>query len=88
MVFVNLQLKIKEGSQDSFIQELNKLFPETRSFEGCHAVYFGQKTRRSNNIRILQMMDSKEHYAKYILWRQESGVIGDVLSIRESRDSL
>ena len=80
MVFVNLQLKIKEGSQDSFIQELNKLLPETRSFERCHAVYFGQNQDDPTTLEFFSKWDSKEHYEKYILWRQESGVIGDVLS--------
>ena len=59
MVFVNLQLKIKEGSQDSFIQELNKLLPETRSFEGCHAVYFGQNQDDPTTLEFFSKWDSK-----------------------------
>ena len=80
MVFVNLQLKIKEGSQDSFIQELNKLLPETRSFEGCHAVYFGQNQDDPTTLEFFSKWIPKSIMQNTFFGGQESGVIGDVLS--------
>ena len=78
MVYVNLQLKIKKGLESEFIEVLNKLLPETRAFEGCHAVYFIQNQDDPSNLEFFSKWDSKEHYEKYIKWRVDSGVMEDV----------
>ena len=79
-VFVNLQLKVKKGLESEFIEELNKLLPETRSFEGCHALYFIQNQDDNTNLEFCSKWDSKKHYEKYIQWRVESGVMENVSS--------
>ena len=78
MVFVNLQLKIKKGLEFEFIDELNILLKETRSYEGCHAVYFIQNQDDTSNLEFCSKWDSKEHYEKYLQWRIDSGVMGEV----------
>ena len=75
MVFVNLQLKIKKGLESEFIDELNVLLKETRSYEGCHAVYFIQNQDDPSNLEFCSKWDSKQHYEKYLQWRIESGVL-------------
>ena len=75
MVFVNLQLKIKKGLEFKFIDELNVLLKETRSYEGCHAVYFIQNQDDPSNLEFCSKWDSKQHYEKYLQWRIESGVL-------------
>ena len=77
MVFVNLQLKIKKGLESEFIDELNVLLKETRSYEGCHAVYFIQNQDDPSNLEFCSKWDSKQHYEKYLQWRIESGVLDD-----------
>ena len=44
-VIVNLQLKIKDGLEDEFIAEGNKILPDTRSFDGCQILYFAQSQK-------------------------------------------
>ena len=78
MVFVNLQLKIKKGLESEFIDELNVLLKETRSYEGCHAVYFIQNQDDPSNLEFCSKWDSKQHYEKYLQWRIDSGVMGEV----------
>ena len=75
MVFVNLQLKIKKGLESEFIDELNVLLKETRSYEGCHAVYFIQNQDDPSNLEFCSKWDSRQHYEKYLQWRIESGVL-------------
>ena len=78
MVFVNLQLKIKQGLESDFVEELKKHLPDTRAFDGCHALYFGESQEGSGNFEFFSKWTSKEHYDKYIEWRTESGLMGEI----------
>ena len=77
MIFVNLQLKINNGLESDFIKELNILLKETRSYEGCHSVYFIQNQDDPSNLEFFSKWDTKQHYEKYLQWRVESGVLED-----------
>ena len=78
MIFVNLQLKVKNGLESEFIEELNIILKETRSYEGCHAVYFIQNQDDPSNLEFFSKWDSKQHYDNYLQWRIDSGVMEDV----------
>ena len=78
MIFVNLQLRVKSGLESEFIEELNITLKETRSYEGCHAVYFVQNQDDSSNLEFFSKWDSKQHYDKYLQWRIDSGVMEEV----------
>ena len=78
MIFVNLQLKINNGLESDFIKELNILLKETRSYEGCHSVYFIQNQDDPSNLEFCSKWDTKRHYEKYLQWRIDSGVMGEV----------
>ena len=78
MIFVNLQLRVKSGLESEFIEELNITLKETRSYEGCHAVYFVQNQDDPSNLEFFSKWDSKQHYDKYLQWRIDSGVMEEV----------
>ncbi|MDA7616645.1 antibiotic biosynthesis monooxygenase [bacterium] len=78
MIFVNLQLKVKNGLESKFIEELNIILKETRSYEGCHAVYFIQNQDDPSNLEFFSKWDSKQHYDNYLQWRIDSGVMEEV----------
>jgi|TARA_S200000501_G_C20352840_1_gene538378 quinol monooxygenase YgiN len=78
MIFVNLQLKVKNGLESEFIEELNIILKETRSYEGCHAVYFIQNQDDPSNLEFFSKWDSKQHYDNYLQWRIDSGVMEEV----------
>ena len=78
MIFVNLQLKVKSGLESEFIEELNIILKETRSYEGCHAVYFVQNQDDPSNLEFFSKWDSKQHYDNYLQWRIDSGVMEEV----------
>ena len=78
MIFVNLQLKVKNGLEAEFIEELNIILKETRSYEGCHAVYFVQNQDDPSNLEFFSKWDSKQHYDNYLQWRIDSGVMEEV----------
>ena len=78
MIFVNLQLRVKSGLESEFIEELNIILKETRSYEGCHAVYFIQNQDDPSNLEFFSKWDSKQHYDNYLQWRIDSGVMEEV----------
>ena len=78
MIFVDLQLKVKNGLESKFIEELNIILKETRSYEGCHAVYFVQNQDDPSNLEFFSKWDSKQHYDNYLQWRIDSGVMEEV----------
>jgi quinol monooxygenase YgiN len=78
MIFVNLELKVKNGLESEFIEELNIILKETRSYEGCHAVYFVQNQDDPSNLEFFSKWDSKQHYENYLQWRIDSGVMEEV----------
>ena len=78
MIFVNLQLQINNGLESDFIKELNILLKEPRSYEGCHSVYFIQNQDDPSNLEFCSKWDTKQHYEKYLQWRIDSGVMGEV----------
>jgi len=78
MIFVNLQLKVKNGLESEFIEELNIILKETRSYEGCHAVYFIQNQDDPSNLEFFSKWESKQHYDNYLQWRIDSGVMEEV----------
>ena len=78
MIFVILQLKVKNGLESKFIEELNIILKETRSYEGCHAVYFIQNQDDPSNLEFFSKWDSKQHYDNYLQWRIDSGVMEEV----------
>ena len=78
MIFVNLQLKVKNGLESEFIEELNIILKETRSYEGCHAVYFIQNQDDPSNLEFFRKWDPKQHYDNYLQWRIDSGVMEEV----------
>ena len=78
MNFVNLQLKVKNGLESEFIEELNIILKETRSYEGCHAVYFIQNQDDPSNLEFFSKWESKQHYDNYLQWRIDSGVMEEV----------
>ena len=78
MIFVNLQLKVKNGLESKFIEELNIILKETRSYEGCHAVYFVRNQDDPSNLEFFSKWDSKQHYDNYLQWRIDSGVMEEV----------
>ena len=78
MIFVNLQLKVKNGLESKFIEELNIILKETRSYEGCHAVYFIQNQDDPSNLEFFSKWESKQHYDNYLQWRIDSGVMEEV----------
>ena len=56
---------------------LQRHIPDTRNYDGCHDItaYLNEDGR---TIVMVEHWDSKEHYQKYLAWREETGVLADL----------
>lgn len=56
---------------------LKRHIPDTRSYDGCQDItaYLNEDGR---TIVMVEHWDSKEHYQKYLAWREKTGVLADL----------
>ncbi len=56
---------------------LQRHIPDTRNYHGCQDItaYLNEDGR---TIVMVEHWDSKEHYQKYLAWRDETGVFADL----------
>ena len=77
-VIVNLQLSIQPHERDAFVACMERILPDTRSFDGCHWLHITTNIEDQNKFEIFSMWDSKDKYDLYIQWRVETGVAEDL----------
>ena len=73
MILVNLQLNIKPGVRKEFIEWFHSILPDTRSYEGCSALYCCSLAEDAEAVEVVSKWESKSHYDDYLKWREESG---------------
>jgi len=67
MILVNLQIKVKQGLEAEYLEAIDKLLPDTRFIEGCHAVYNGVNHTGSGDFEIASKWDSKEQMKNILI---------------------
>jgi len=83
MILVNLQLKIKPEVRKEFIEWFHSILPDTRSYQGCSALYCCSLEGDAEAVEVVSKWESKSHYDDYLKWREESGdldVLGNFLA--------
>ena len=71
-VVVVIDLIAKDGHLEPLIEQLHKILPDTRAYDGClflkMAVYEGK-----NVVALYEEWETKEHQEAYAAWRMENG---------------
>ena len=71
-VVVVIDLIAKEGHLEPLIEQLRKILPDTRAYDGClflkMAVYEGK-----NVVALYEEWETKGHQEAYVAWRMENG---------------
>jgi len=73
-VIVNLQLSIQPHERNAALAFMDKILPDTRSYDGCHWLYSATNIEDESKLEIFSMWDSKDKYDLYVQWRVETGV--------------
>tara|TARA_B100001057_G_scaffold324599_1_gene324806 strand:- start:654 stop:941 length:288 start_codon:yes stop_codon:yes gene_type:complete len=71
-VVVVIDLIAKDGLLEPLIEQLHKILPDTKAYDGClflkMAVYEGK-----NVVALYEEWETKEHQEAYAAWRMENG---------------
>lgn len=73
-VTIILEVQAKKGTGNEILNLLKSVLPDTRIFSGCINVSTYQSIDNPDVIVLVENFESKEHYDKYLGWRQETGV--------------
>ena len=72
-ITVILEAEAKPGTGNDFLETLKEVLPGTRSYDGCLELNAYQNQDNSDVMVLVGRWESKEHYEKYLGWRQERG---------------
>ena len=86
-ILVLLEGEVKDGSADALENILTNIFPGTRSYEGCGGITAAFDSERKNVV-FVEYWDSQSHYEKYLGWRKETGVLGEILAQLKGEPSI
>ncbi len=75
MVIVNLQLKIKAGKRQAFLDWFNGVLPDTRNYDGCSEVNLCFLAAEPEAVDVISKWESQEKYDAYLAWREEDGTL-------------
>lgn len=87
-VSVLLEGNLKEGEREGFTVLLTEKFKVTKTFEGFQTIDLTYNVEDPNNWVITELWDSKEHYEKYLQFRQEDGTLEEVAAVCSDAPSV
>ena len=74
---VLLEVRARDDSVEELMEFFKVNLPDTRSFDGCQDIT-GYLNEDGQTIVMVEHWDSKDHYQKYIAWREETGVLAAI----------
>ena len=74
-VIVNLQFSTQPGKREQAVAFLDKILPDTRSYDGCQWLHSTTNIEDENKWEFFSLWESKEKYDTYLQWRMDSGVM-------------
>ena len=87
MTLVLLEGVAKPETVEKLQALVKSRFPETRAFEGCQGITAFLNDDGKTFV-FVEHWDSKEHYEKYYAWRDETGVIAELVGMLEAAPSI
>ena len=87
-VTVLLELNVKPEHVEGIKQTFKAILPDTRAYDGCLGVEVTQNQDDANNIILVERWETRQHYEKYLAWRQETGVLDELGKVVASAPSI
>ncbi|GEM29579.1 antibiotic biosynthesis monooxygenase [Nocardia neocaledoniensis NBRC 108232] len=78
---VTIDMAAKEGRFDDLREWFVKNLPGTRSFAGNISVEVARNQDEPARILFVEKWDSRADFEAYLAWRDESGVIAELLEM-------
>ncbi|MEK9528335.1 MAG: antibiotic biosynthesis monooxygenase family protein [Gammaproteobacteria bacterium] len=80
-VSVLLEGQLIDGARDGFTALLTEKFRLTKTFAGFQKIDLTYNAEDPHNWVITELWDSKEHYEKYLQFRQDDGTLDEVAAV-------
>lgn len=78
-VLVQLEARARPESVTEMSDALAKLLPQTRAYDGCIDIH-AYLNEDGQTFVFVGHWASKAHYERYFAWREETGVLAQLLS--------
>ena len=87
-VRVLLEGVLKEGQVEKFTELCKKAYKVTRAYDGCQGINLTLNVENNNNFVMTETWESKEHYEKYLAFRNEDGTVELIGSVCDEGPSI
>ena len=78
-VLVTLEANLKGDDEFAKFEQMGRdLLPDTRAYEGCEGITIHRNMDDPTNVVLVEHWTSREHYEKYLAWRDETGVLAQL----------
>lgn len=78
---VTIDMVVKEGRFDDLRDWFIAHLPGTRGFAGNISVEVARNTDEPNAVLFVEKWETREAFEKYLAWRDETGVIADLVEM-------
>ena len=79
-IHVVMNFTLSATKIDAFKDLLRRHLPDARTFDGCESAAVIANQDDDANIVILEIWASRSHFEKYIAWRTDTGVLGELVA--------
>ncbi len=79
-VMVLLEVQANEGTGDELVATFKAILPDTRAFDGFLNIVVHQNQDDKDNLVVVEKWETKAAYEKYLGWRQETGVLDQLVA--------
>ncbi len=79
-VMVHLEVTAKDGTGGDLVETFRQILPDTRAYDGFVDIVVHQNQDNPDNLVVIEKWETKAHYEKYLGWRQETGVLDQLVA--------
>ncbi|HIF07953.1 MAG TPA: antibiotic biosynthesis monooxygenase [Gemmatimonadetes bacterium] len=87
-IVVLLEVKAKQGTGDQLVAMFKAILPDTRARDGFLDIVVHQSQDDKDNLVLVEKWETKDHYESYLGWRQETGVLDQLVAACEGPPSI
>jgi len=85
---VLVEVKAKVGTGGDLVGWFRQVLPDTRAYDGCIGVDVYQNQDDTDVVVLVEQWQTRAHYEKYLAWREEMGMLAELVELTEAPPSL
>lgn len=85
---VTLEFKVKQDCIEKLRTWMREVLPDTRGYDGCISISLVQDQDDPTAFAAIEQWDTRQHYEKYRQWRNETGVLEDLIAMMDGEPSF